>query len=125
MFVGKVIGSLLSGLESYVLLPTEARKLDLKLLKYMRRLELGKACEQGGAHPKAISSADLSRRWRFLPVAGELAARRMKWLQAMVRAPAAAAQVRAAVWGHLPMEESIIDNAGGLRPGANSFAKQF
>lgn len=49
----------------------------------------------------------------------------MKWLQAMIRAPPAAAQVRAAVWGHLPMEEPVVDNEGRLRPGATPYAKQF
>lgn len=60
-FVGKVIGSMMSGLESYVLLPTAAKRLDVKILKYVRRLELGKACEKVGAHLKALSSGDL---WR-------------------------------------------------------------
>ena len=78
-----------------------------------------------GAHPKSIGYKKLFGKWRLLPAAGELAIRRVKWLQVIVAEPAAFRQLRAAVWGHLAAESPTILSSGLLADGANPFAKQF
>ena len=122
----KNLEATLSGVESYSFLPRELRAIDSKTYKYLRAMEQGKATEWlEGGKGKSIGMMTLFRRWRFLPATGELAIRRVKWLQQIVLHPGPARQVRAAVWGHLPGEQPTISPTGAINPEANPFAKHF
>ena len=60
----------------------------------------------------------------------ELAARRLRWLQIMLRAPEDNGQVIAAIWGQLALEAdeyemSPLDEAGRLTAEATSLAQRI
>ena len=125
VFMGRVLQAGLSGLESYAFLQREIQQLDTKIYKYLSSLEKGKATEKTGEHMKRSTYQQLFNRWQLLPVAGELAIRRTKWLQQIVANPKDARQVRAAIWGHLPGEQPTINDKGQIAEQANPFAQQF
>jgi hypothetical protein len=125
VFAGRVVETGLSGLESYCLFDRELHQIDSKIYRNLRSLEQGRATLREGGHFKSIWLRTLFRRWRFLPTAGELSLRRVKWLQQILRFPRANRQLRSAIWGHLPGEEPTIDEEGQLHAEANPFAKQL
>ena len=125
IYAGKVVEAGLSGLESYVFSQQELQKIEAVHFKYLRALELGKATTWEADHPRGTSNKALLRKWRLIPTPGELAIRRVKWLQSALLHPVAHRQLRAAIWGHLPGEPPTLNATGHLIDDCNPFARQF
>ena len=58
-------------------------------------------------------------------MAGELAMRRVKWLQRICACPGSCVQLRGAVWGTMGGAGATLDEDGVLLDTANPFARQF
>ena len=89
MFQANVAARVLSALESYVLLPSEVKKLDSSLGKKLRAMLCGRAHqfdEDTGTHT-SWTALQVWREWQMAPVALELLVRRLAWWQAMVFSP--------------------------------------
>ena len=123
--MGKVLAAGASGLESYVLLPGELLSLDKLMVRYFRVLEQGKACTWFYSGPKSMPNSKIMMKWRILPMAGELAMRRVKWLQQMCKHPAAFTQVRGAVWGSMGGRGDALSSNGMFIDETNLFRRQL
>ena len=84
-FKAKVQESGLSGMLSYSLRPNEMKTLDSQMITYLRVMEQGNATEKvvGSTYHKRVSNFALLRKWRLLPMSGEMAVRNFRWVQSL------------------------------------------
>lgn len=75
------------------------KRIDKLLVKYLRAMMMGKACNWDGEHPTAMSSAQVRVYWRVPHVVDELLARRLWLYQKRARSPHEALQVLGAIFG--------------------------
>eukprot|EP00959_Pyramimonas_sp_CCMP1952_P452272 9466289-Pyramimonas_sp.AAC.1 len=125
VYLGVVVGGGLTGIEAYVLRVTEYKRIDSAVAKYLRVLMRGSATSWTGPHVKTMSNLELLREWKILPARGELAIRRIRWLQQMLRHRFANQQTLTALFGHLGGERPTLDLEGHLRPDANPWVLQL
>eukprot|EP00959_Pyramimonas_sp_CCMP1952_P174516 3647139-Pyramimonas_sp.AAC.1 len=85
----------------------------------------GSATDWGGTHAVSWSNAELLRDWRILPSAGELAVRRVRWLQSMVQRTYAHVQTVSVLLGHILHEPPALASSGALSSTANPWLRQF
>eukprot|EP00959_Pyramimonas_sp_CCMP1952_P311131 6511066-Pyramimonas_sp.AAC.1 len=81
LFLSTVVEKGLAGLEAFVLSKSEHARLDTVVVRYLRVLMKGSATDWSGSHAVSQSNGDVLRDWRILPSFGELAVRRVRWLQ--------------------------------------------
>lgn len=127
MFLVMVQSSLLSGLEAFPLRDRHCKILDTQLCRRLRSMLRGQATDwEGHNHPVTMSLRRLFSEWRVCPTRVELSARRIRWLQSMIRDREAHEHVIALIWGQAHCESKpTLDAEGLLTEQANSMAQQF
>ena len=124
IFIGKIVEAAHSGGLAFCFSRKQFGQIDAKMSGFLRAMLRGQAFENSGEGEKSKwTNLMVFRRWRILPAFAEAALRRVKWLQAMVKAPAAHAQTRAALFGSL-FEFSNLDE-NGLVAGGSPYAAAF
>lgn len=115
-----------------VVLKTDLTAFDKCILKYLRVLLRGDACDkilnsEGIATSyRSISSKEVWTRCKMVPCGFELRIRRLKLLQGIVSDPRNRTMLLAAVLGKLTSEaHPAVLSAGKLHPDANLWAVQL
>ena len=125
-FLAFVVGAGTSGLESYWWGEASCATMDKVVSKYLRSMMLGRACKQGEDHRESMSNQAVRQFWQIASMQVELAVRRVRWLQDMVRAPGQHRLAIAALWGQACFEqEPTLDDEGLLTEHANPLARQI
>ena len=129
LFIARVQGAGLSALEAFTPKLGELRAIDSFIIKRLRVMLKGRAFTCAGddeSHGHSMSAVEVLRWWKLCPTMLEVTIRRLRWLQAVVAAPAAHRHLIAVTWGCLAFEhEPTIDNEGVLSATANPFASQL
>eukprot|EP00959_Pyramimonas_sp_CCMP1952_P223769 4678715-Pyramimonas_sp.AAC.1 len=106
IFLCHVLNTGLSGVEAFVLTASQLRTLELAVAGLARRAMRGEATwEDEDGQIRSMTTEEVMRWWRLVPIASELRVRRLRWLQACVRRPGAHKQMIAAVFGSVSYEE--------------------
>ena len=92
--------------------PGDLQKIEAVPIGMLRSMMKGEACQRTGSavsvagHWISKPNEEVLKYWRFPPLKVELKVRRLKWFQAMVRNPEGHAQVIAALFGDLEIEQA-------------------
>lgn len=117
IFHCKVVSAAMAGMDTYPLTSAECLRLDRHIVRLLRRVMQGRSSQAPaapGGRWRRMSGRAVLRHMGVLPTELELAARRLSWLQAMVRAPGEHQHVMAALWGEMRDDGPALDTAGRL-----------
>ena len=92
-------GALLSGLESFVLSPTDCRRLDSTLAAMGRIAMMGAATCWTGPHPTSLSNVAVLAHWKLLGCEMEMKIRRLRMYQSWALDPQHHCQVLCCLFG--------------------------
>ena len=124
--MGRVQGAGLDGLESYCWSEADCKVIDILIVRLLRRLLRGRAHQVAEDKHTAWSNHDVLRYWKILPTKYELACRRIRWLQDMVRLPEEHSHIISCLWGKAKFEKlGSLNELGHLTQEAPWLAYQI